>query len=65
MQENPMLITNRAATVFANEAAAVAFAATVVDTDAGEYFTIEFNPAGDGRCCVDLYEADGYHIARA
>lgn len=60
-----MLHTNAIATVFRNEAAARDFGNAAIDAAAGEYFTIEHNPAGDGRCCVDLYEADGYHIARA
>lgn len=56
---------NATATVFANEATATAFASTVIDADAGEYFTIEFNPAGDGRCIVKFFEAYGYEIATA
>ena len=61
-----MLIhTNTIATVFANEAAAVAFANTVIDADAGEYFVLEFNPKGDGRCIVKFFESDGYEIATA
>ena len=60
-----MLITNAPATVFANEKEAIMFAWDAVNLDAGEYWIIVLNPSGDGRCCVDLYEADGYHIARA
>ena len=60
-----MLITNRPATIFANEAAAIAFAVSAIDADAGEYYVVETNPNGDGRCIVKFYEADGYFIAAA
>jgi len=60
-----MILTEMPATIFANAVAAEAFAVNVVDADAGEYFEITFNPAGDGRCIVTFYEADGYKIATA
>ena len=52
-------------TIFATAAAAEAFAASVIDEDAGEYFAIHTNPNGDGRCTVKIFEADGYEIADA
>ena len=60
-----MRLDTAPATIFADAAAANAFAVSAIDADAGEYFVVETNPAGDGRCLVKFYEADGYFIATA